>query len=239
MSYMMGNQCSPEEIRENIKRIRSRLGEAFIKSGRSPQEVRVMAVTKTVPAELVNVAIQEGIDLLGENRVQEFQSKRESYDLRKAEVHFIGHLQTNKVKYLADTVTMIESVSSYKLAEEIDRIMGKKQKKMPVLLEVNIGNEESKSGFEPNNLVENLEKLSKLSNISIKGLMCIPPKGESEKFFYNIQKLFVDIKGKKLDNIDMSVLSMGMSADFEQAIQYGSNIVRLGTVLFGHRNYQN
>ncbi len=198
-----------------------------------------MAVTKTVPAELVNVAIQEGIDLLGENRVQEFQSKRESYDLRKAEVHFIGHLQTNKVKYLADTVTMIESVSSYKLAEEIDRIMGKKQKKMPVLLEVNIGNEESKSGFEPNNLVENLEKLSKLSNISIKGLMCIPPKGESEKFFYNIQKLFVDIKGKKLDNIDMSVLSMGMSADFEQAIQYGSNIVRLGTVLFGHRNYQN
>ncbi|SCH00023.1 Predicted enzyme with a TIM-barrel fold [uncultured Ruminococcus sp.] len=235
----MGNQCSPEEIRENIKRIRSRLGEAFIKSGRSPQEVRVMAVTKTVPAELVNVAIQEGIDLLGENRVQEFQSKRESYDLRKAEVHFIGHLQTNKVKYLADTVTMIESVSSYKLAEEIDRIMGKKQKKMPVLLEVNIGNEESKSGFEPNNLVENLEKLSKLSNISIKGLMCIPPKGESEKFFYNIQKLFVDIKGKKLDNIDMSVLSMGMSADFEQAIQYGSNIVRLGTVLFGHRNYQN
>ena len=110
---------------------------------------------------------------------------------------------------------------------------------MPVLLEVNIGNEESKSGFEPNNLVENLEKLSKLSNISIKGLMCIPPKGESEKFFYNIQKLFVDIKGKKLDNIDMSVLSMGMSADFEQAIQYGSNIVRLGTVLFGHRNYQN
>lgn len=235
----MGNQCSPEEIRENIKRIRSRLGEALIKSGRSPQEVRVMAVTKTVPAELVNVAIQEGIDLLGENRVQEFQSKRESYDLRKAEVHFIGHLQTNKVKYLADTVTMIESVSSYKLAEEIDRIMGKKQKKMPVLLEVNIGNEESKSGFEPNNLVENLEKLSKLSNISIKGLMCIPPKGESEKFFYNIQKLFVDIKGKKLDNIDMSVLSMGMSADFEQAIQYGSNIVRLGTVLFGHRNYQN
>lgn len=198
-----------------------------------------MAVTKTVPAELVNVAIQEGIDLLGENRVQEFQSKRESYDLRKAEVHFIGHLQTNKVKYLADTVTMIESVSSYKLAEEIDRIMGKKQKKMPVLLEVNIGNEESKSGFEPNNLVENLEKLSKLSNISIKGLMCIPPKGESEKFFYNIQKLFVDIKGKKLDNIDMSVLSMGMSADSEQAIQYGSNIVRLGTVLFGHRNYQN
>lgn len=198
-----------------------------------------MAVTKTVPAELVNVAIQEGIDLLGENRVQEFQSKRESYDLRKAEVHFIGHLQTNKVKYLADTVTMIESVSSYKLAEEIDRIMGKKQKKMPVLLEVNIGNEESKSGFEPNNLVENLEKLSKLSNISIKGLMCTPPKGESEKFFYNIQKLFVDIKGKKLDNIDMSVLSMGMSADFEQAIQYGSNIVRLGTVLFGHRNYQN
>lgn len=198
-----------------------------------------MAVTKTVPAELVNVAIQEGIDLLGENRVQEFQSKRESYDLRKAEDHFIGHLQTNKVKYLADTVTMIESVSSYKLAEEIDRIMGKKQKKMPVLLEVNIGNEESKSGFEPNNLVENLEKLSKLSNISIKGLMCIPPKGESEKFFYNIQKLFVDIKGKKLDNIDMSVLSMGMSADFEQAIQYGSNIVRLGTVLFGHRNYQN
>ena len=187
----------------------------------------------------MNVAIQEGIDLLGENRVQEFQSKRESYDLRKAEVHFIGHLQTNKVKYLADTVTMIESVSSYKLAEEIDRIMGKKQKKMPVLLEVNIGNEESKSGFEPNNLVENLEKLSKLSNISIKGLMCIPPKGESEKFFYNIQKLFVDIKGKKLDNIDMSVLSMGMSADFEQAIQYGSNIVRLGTVLFGHRNYQN
>lgn len=235
----MGNQCSPEEIRENIKRIRSRLGEALIKSGRSPQEVRVMAVTKTVPAELVNVAIQEGIDLLGENRVQEFQSKREAYDLREAEVHFIGHLQTNKVKYLADTVTMIESVSSYKLAEEIDRIMGKKQKKMPVLLEVNIGNEESKSGFEPNNLVENLEKLSKLSNISIKGLMCIPPKGESEKFFYNIQKLFVDIKGKKLDNIDMSVLSMGMSADFEQAIQYGSNIVRLGTVLFGHRNYQN
>ena len=238
MGYMMICQCSPEDIRENLKRIRYQVGEAAVKAGRRPEEVRIMAVTKTVPPELVNVAISEGLDLLGENRVQEFESKRDKYDLSRAEVHFIGHLQTNKVKYLTDSVSMIESVSSVRLAEEIDRIMGKNRKKMDILLEVNIGQEESKSGFTPDGLMEALETLSNLHNISVKGLMCIPPIGESERYFYNISKLFVDIKAKKLDNIDMSLLSMGMSADYGQAILYGSNIVRIGTALFGKRDYQ-
>ena len=237
MSCMIINQCSPHEVRENIKCIRHQVAEALIKSGRSQEDVRIMAITKTVSPELINVAINEGINLLGENRVQEYQPKMNAYDLDHAEVHFVGHLQTNKVKYIANTVSMIESVSSFKLAKEIDKVMSKNRKKMDILLEMNMGLEESKSGFTLETLEEALEPLSNLHNISIKGLMCIPPIGESERYFYDICKLFVDIRAKRIDNIDMNILSMGMSADFEQAIQYGSNIVRIGTALFGKRKY--
>ena len=238
MSCMMENQSNPALVRENLAGIRERIASAARKAGRDPAGIRLLAVTHSVPPELVNAAIAAGVDLLGENRVQEYREKREQYDLSRAEVHFIGHLQTNKVKYLADTVSMIESVSSLKLAQEIDREMEKRGKKMDVLLEVNIGREETKSGFLPEELTQALEPLSKLHSISVQGLMCIPPIGESERGFYNIRKLFVDIGAKSIDNINMNVLSMGMSADFEQAIQYGSGIVRLGTALFGARHYQ-
>lgn len=239
MSCMMESQSSPEMVRENLRQIRERIASAAARAGRDASEIRLMAVTKTVAPELVNVAIAGGVDLLGENRVQEYREKREHYDLARAEVHFIGHLQTNKVKYLADTVSMIESVSSVRLAEEINREMEKRGKKMEVLLEINIGREDSKSGFLPEELTNALETLSNLHSISVQGLMCIPPIGESERYFYDIRKLFVDIGAKSIDNINMNVLSMGMSADFEQAIQYGSNIVRVGTALFGKRSYQN
>lgn len=234
----MTTSPSNNQVIENIRQIRSRVERALAESGRSPEELRIMAVTKTVDPELINTAIGEGISLLGENRVQEFLSKEAEYHLQNAEVHFIGHLQSNKVKYIIDKVSMIESVSSEKLAGEISRSAQKAGRVMEVLLEVNIGGEESKSGFSETELLESLPRLAKLPGIAVKGLMCIPPKVDSEKYFSQMRQLFIDIREKKLDNINMSVLSMGMSGDYEMAIRYGSNIIRLGTAMFGRRNYQ-
>lgn len=232
---MTKSHCSIEEVRENVRRCRERVAQAALRCGRNPDEIRMMAVTKTVPAELVNAAIDEGITLLGENRAQEFVAKREDYRLGQAEVHFIGHLQSNKIKYIADHVTMIESVSSCKLAERISFYMQKTGKTMDILLQVNVGKEESKSGFYPEELVRGLEQISCYPNIRVKGLMCIPPIVDSERHLERVHNLLVDIKGEKLDNITMGMLSMGMSGDFETAVQHGSTEVRLGTVLFGRR----
>lgn len=233
---MIINQSNDKStaVLENLKRVREKAENALISCGRSWDNLRLMAVTKTVPPELVNQVIDEGIDLIGENRVQEFLSKAEQY--HSAEVHFIGHLQTNKVKQIIDKVSMIESVSSIKLAEEIDRCAKKAGIQMQGLLEINLGYEESKSGFFPDELPQALEKLSTLSNLSLKGMMCIPPRDQSERYFALAEQLFVDTKEKNIDNITMDILSMGMSADYELAIRYGSNLVRLGTVLFGVRN---
>ncbi|MBQ5317670.1 MAG: YggS family pyridoxal phosphate-dependent enzyme [Oscillospiraceae bacterium] len=221
-------------ISENIKRIRYDIEDAKAKYRKHDDIVKIMAVTKTVPYERVNYAISEGITLLGENRVQEYLSKKNFYN-KNAEVNFIGHLQTNKIKYIIDDITLIHSVDSIKLAAEIDKQSEKLQKCMDVLIEVNIGKEESKSGVHPEMLGEILDEMSLLKNIRIKGLMTIPPVFNSEESFEKMQMLFNEFKAKRTDNINMDILSMGMSSDYALAVKYGSNIVRIGSGIFGTR----
>ncbi len=216
-------------IDENLRIIRENIAEACAKYGRS--NVRIMAVTKTVAPEAVNHAIGMGIDLLGENRVQEYLSKAEQYD--PAQVHFIGHLQTNKVKYIIKPMSMIQSVDSLRLAEEISRLAVGCGKVMDILCEVNIGGEESKSGTAPGAVEELLEQISELNGIRIRGLMTIPPPGNSDVFLGRMEELYNSLR----DKYGMDVLSMGMTGDYVQAVKYGSTLVRIGTGLFGARNY--
>lgn len=222
------------EISENIKRIRYNVEEAKAKYRKPDETVRIMAVTKTVPYERVNAAVNEGITLLGENRVQEYLEKKDFYD-KKAEINFIGHLQSNKIKYIIDSVTMIHSVDSVRLASEIDRYAAKSGRPMDVLIEVNIGEEESKSGVLPDRLDELLGGVSELKNIRVKGLMSIPPIGKSEESFERLRRIFDDLKSAHYENTEMDILSAGMSADYVSAVKYGSNIVRIGSGIFGSR----
>lgn len=222
------------DISENLKRIRFDIEEAKAKYRKQDDVIRLMAVTKTVPCQRVNLAVEEGITLLGENRVQEYLEKKDFYD-KSAEVHFIGHLQSNKVKYIIDSVKMIHSVDSAKLAAEIDRQAAKAGVVMNVLLEVNIGGEDTKSGVSPEALRELIYETGDLKNIRVKGLMTIPPPGESEESFYKMNGLFSDLKSERFENADMEILSMGMSADYALAVKYGSNIVRIGSGIFGAR----
>lgn len=225
-----------EDIAENIRRIRYSIEEARVRSGREHDDIKVMAVTKTVPAERVNFAVSEGFTLLGENRVQEFLSKKDLYD-KGSEVHFIGHLQTNKVKYIINEMTMIQSVDSLALAEEISKRAAAAGKVMDILCEVNIGGEESKSGFAPDTLTDGIYRISELEGVRICGLMTIPPPSESYVYLERMQLLFEDIKAMHIPKTDISLLSMGMSADYAAAIGFGSGMVRLGSALFGARNY--
>lgn len=225
---------------ENLKVIRERIAAAAEKSGRTASDVRLMAVTKTVAPELVNVAIENGVDLLGENRVQEYLDKREFY-IPDTETHFIGHLQTNKVKYIIDKVSMIQSVDSVKLAREISKNAVKNSLVMNILVEINIGEESSKSGTSPKQALELVCEIAELPGICVKGLMSIPPicdkKADSLHYFSRLKQIFVDIGDKNIDNVYMDCLSMGMSQDYEAAIEMGSNIVRIGSALFGQRQY--
>ena len=223
------------EVKENIAKVCAEIG-------KNVDDIILLAATKTVPAAVINHAMDEGIGFIGENRVQEFLSKKD--DLKAtAHRHFIGHLQTNKVKDIVDEVEMIESVHSVKLAKEIDKQCKSCGKVMEILLEVNIGGEESKSGFTPQEVVSAAEEIAKMPNVSIKGLMTIPPicetKEKSSEYFAQMYKLFIDIRDKKLDNVNILYLSMGMSGDYVEAIRNGANIIRLGTCLFGQRNYNN
>ena len=221
-------------VSENLKRVQYNIAEAKAKYRNENDDVRLMAVTKTVPYEIVNSVIEQGVDLLGENRVQEYLDKKDHYD-KNAEVHFIGHLQTNKVKYIIDSVKCIHSVDSLKLAAEIERLAEKNGIVMNVLTEVNIGGEESKSGIGTDMLDELVYGISEMKNIKLCGLMTIPPVGNSEFYFEKMQRIFEDLKAKKVDNVSMDILSMGMSADYVEAIKYGSNIVRVGSAIFGAR----
>ena len=211
-----------------------------IKKVANGKDITLLAATKTVDVDSINYAISLGLKYIGENRVQEFLSKEDHYD-KSVHKHFIGHLQTNKVKDIVGKVELIHSVSSIKLAKEIDKISTKKGIISNILLEVNIGNEESKSGFSKEELIESAEVISKMQGICIKGLMAIPPicnnSEENRKYFSQMYKLFVDIKAKKLDNSNIEYLSMGMSDDYMVAIEEGANIVRVGSALFGKRNY--
>lgn len=225
-------------VTDNYRRISDKIENAKIKSGRT-DDVRFMAVTKTVPAEIVNHSVSLGINLLGENRVQEFLDKYESYS-GDYSVHFIGGLQTNKVKYIIDKVDMIHSVDSFKLAAEIDKRAGSAGRIMDILLEVNIGGEESKNGITPEALNELSAEIAELKNIRIRGLMTIPPvdiNGSSERYFERMKRLYDDLRSAYKDKFTVDTLSMGMSGDFEKAIEYGSTIVRIGSLLFGYRQY--
>ncbi len=229
-------------ISENIKRIREDIALCCAKAGRDENEVRLMAVTKTVEAEKINIALSEGIDLIGENKVQELLSKLPLLEPKTVEKHLIGHLQTNKVRQILGRADMIESVDSIRLASEISLEAKKRNITADILLEVNIGKEEAKSGFFPEDFIENIHMISEMSNIRVHGLMAIPPicaeNDEIRGYFYKMRKLFIDIQSKKIDNVDMHVLSLGMSGDYKEAILEGSTLIRVGSSIFGERNYK-
>lgn len=226
------------DISENIKRIRFNMEEARVKYGREKDDIKIMSVTKTVPPERINYAASEGFALLGENRVQEYLQKKDSY-IKEAEVQFIGHLQSNKVKYIINDVTMIQSVDSVGLAEEISRLALKNGRRMDILCEVNIGGEESKSGFSPESVTEGIYHISELEGVKVCGLMTIPPPGDSIRCFEKMQRLFEDMKSENIPGTDIRLLSMGMSADYADAVRFGTGMVRLGSALFGARVYGN
>ena len=214
------NSLNFENIVDNIKEICYNVSVAKEKYRKNGDNVRIMAVTKTVAPELVNAAVKEGIILLGENRVQEFLSKKDFYD-KNAEVHFIGHLQTNKVKYIINDVTMIQSVDSFRLAQEINRQAVKNNKIMDILVEINIGSETTKNGIDKSMTIELVDEISQLSNVRIKGLMTIPPPMCSESVFEEMNSIFLDLKDRNISNVKMDILSMGMSSDYETAIKHG------------------
>lgn len=230
-----------QAVGDNYKAIKTRVEEAAVKAGRNPGDVRLMAVTKTVESVYINRVLDLGADLIGENRVQEYLGKKDELHLDGVEKHLIGHLQTNKVKQIVGEVDMIESVDSVKLAKEISKVSSNKGIVTDVLVEVNVGREESKSGVYMEQLEQLLAEIAQMNGIKVRGLMTIPPICDSEKevseYFSTMYQSFIDIRDKKLDNIDMDILSMGMSGDFEAAVANGSNIVRVGSAIFGERKY--
>ena len=228
------------DVSSNVKETLEKIEKAAVAAGREPSEIKLMAVTKTVPPEKINEAVDAGCLILGENKVQEFLEKYERYD-KRAEIHFIGRLQTNKVKYIVDKVSMIESVDSIRLAEEIEKRCAKIDKVMDILLEINIAGEESKGGFSPDEVVAISEKIKDFQHLRLRGLMTIGRFGaeieETRHYFEKMRHLLVDIKAKNIDNIYINILSMGMSADYELAVSEGATTVRVGRDLFGARKY--
>lgn len=228
-------------IAENISAIRARMDAAALAAGRDPKEILLCAATKMNDSDAVRQAIAAGIDCCGENRVQELTAKLADDAYRGAPVHFIGHLQTNKVKQVVGKVDLIQSVDRIKLIEAIQAEAAKQGIVQDILLEINIGKEENKSGFYVEEMGEILDKISSFSNLRVRGLMAIPPicqnPGDNDKFFQEMCQLAVDITRKKGDNVSMDTLSMGMSDDFESAIRCGSTMIRVGTAIFGARNY--
>lgn len=240
---MAENKSRAEEmtVAQVIEEIREKMAEACYVGGRAPEEVRLMAVTKTVEPSRVNEAIAAGVTLLGENKAQELLAKYDAYEKEQTEIHFIGHLQSNKVRQIIDKVTMIESLDSLSLAEEIERQCEIRDLHRDCLVEINIGGELTKTGIGPE-VVENfLEQIASFRRIHVRGIMAIPPicasQLEKERNFSHLRQVFIDIGSKKIDNTNMEILSMGMSDDYLLAIKHGSTQVRLGTVLFGRRTY--
>lgn len=231
-----------KDIEENVKEIREKIAEAAVKSGRTIDDVTLMAVSKTVEPKYINHAIDNcGITLIGENKVQEFLGKREYLHMENCQAHLIGHLQTNKVRQIVGEVSMIQSVDSVRLANEISKQSVKRGITTDVLLEINIGGEESKTGMDESLLTETVHEISEMDGIFVRGLMAIPPicdnSSQTRSFFSQMHQLFIDISNKKIDNINMEILSMGMSGDYVEAILEGSNLVRVGSSLFGARVY--
>lgn len=219
--------------------IRERVAQAALKAGRSPEDITILAATKTVSPELINYAISKGISCIGENRVQELISKYDDLDRSGVDIQFIGHLQTNKVKQIVGKVSCIQSVDSLKLAREISRISLKMGVVINIMLEINIGKEENKSGIFPEDVGQMVDDLSKVKGIKMRGIMSIPPicdkKAQIFQYFQKIHQISIDIKDRKIDNIGVECLSMGMSDDYQEAIACGSNMIRVGRALFGER----
>ncbi len=230
-------------IRENIAAIRAKMDAAAIAAGRDPKDIALCAATKMNDTDAVREAIAGGVDCCGENRVQELTAKLSDDAYRGKPVHFIGHLQTNKVKQVVGKVDLIHSVDSQRLLDAVQKEAARQNICQNILLEINVGQEESKSGFTVPEVWEILEKLPDFPNICVKGLMTIPPicenPGDNDKFFQEMYNLAVDITAKKGDNVSMEILSMGMSDDYADAIRCGSTMIRVGTAIFGPRNYVN
>ncbi|EOS45445.1 YggS family pyridoxal phosphate-dependent enzyme [Lachnospiraceae bacterium JLR.KK009] len=227
-------------INENLMQVRKNIEAACQKAGRNPEEVTLIAVSKTKPVPMLEEAYQAGSRDFGENKVQEIMDK---YPVLPDDIrwHMIGHLQRNKVKYIVDKVSLVHSVDSLRLAEEISRQAEKKQTELDILVEVNIAQEESKFGTSRAEAAQLVEEIAKLPCIHVKGLMTIAPfvehPEENRKYFRQIKELSVDIEKKNIDNVSMSVLSMGMTNDYMVAVEEGATMVRVGTGIFGERNY--
>lgn len=228
-------------IAENVAAVKENIAAAALRCGRSPDEIKLVAATKMNDAGRVRQAIAAGVDICGENRVQELQEKYALGAYEGCPLHFIGHLQKNKVKYIVGKVGLIHSVDSVALASEINKRAAALGIVQDILLEVNIGAEPAKSGFAPGELSCALDTMSDFGNIRVLGLMAIPPicekSEENRVYFRRMKQLFIDIGQKKYDNVLMQLLSMGMSADYEVAVEEGANLVRVGTGIFGARNY--
>ena len=230
-----------ETIRQNLEDVEKRICAACERAGRDRSEVTLVAVSKTKPVELIQEAYDSGIRIYGENKVQELVAKHDEM-AEDIDWHMIGHLQTNKVRMLPGRVKMIHSVDSLHLAEEIDKQFGKAGQIAHILIEVNMAGEESKFGLSPQDVESFLDEIAKFANIYVHGLMTIAPfvedPEENRKIFTDLKKLLIDMRAKNNDNIDMSELSMGMTGDYEVAIEEGATFVRVGTGIFGARNYQ-
>ena len=228
------------DLQENVAKVRAEIDRAAIAAGRDPASVTLLAATKTQSSDTIRAAVKAGITACGENRVQELTAHLADHAYDGAEIHFIGHLQTNKVKYVVGKVSLIHSVSSEKLLRAIDAQADKLGLVQDILLEINLAGEESKSGFAPAQAMDAAQAAAQLPHVRLRGLMCIPPvstqPGENLHYFETLRQLAVDIRREMVDNmIDMDMLSMGMSGDFQDAVAAGSTCVRVGSALFGPR----
>ncbi|MBQ8318170.1 MAG: YggS family pyridoxal phosphate-dependent enzyme [Lachnospiraceae bacterium] len=227
-------------LKDNYDAVVKKIADACERAGRNPEEITLIAVSKTKPLSDIEELIGHGVKEFGENKVQELTSKYEEVSC-KVNWHLIGHLQTNKVKYIVDKACLIHSVDSLKLAKEIDKEAAKKSVICDILVQVNVANEDTKFGLELEDTAKLVEDISKLPNVRIKGLMTIAPfvdnPEDNRGYFSQLKQLSLDIKSKNIDNVDMSILSMGMTNDYEVAIEEGATMVRVGTGIFGERNY--
>lgn len=228
-------------ITENYRYVRGKIDEACRRAGRNPQDVTLIAVSKTKPVSMIEELLPEGVVDFGENKPQELKEKYELLP-KNLRFHMIGHLQRNKVKYIIERACMIHSVDSLRLAETIQEEAAKHDRIMPVLVEVNIAQEESKFGLTAGETANFVHEIAKFPNLCVKGLMTIAPFVENPEdnrvHFRNLYNLFIDIKAGNIDNVDMCILSMGMTNDYEVAVEEGATHVRVGTGIFGVRNYQ-
>lgn len=235
---MIRNQYPDEEreIRERLARIRETVREEALRAGRDEQEITIMGVTKTVPAHRVNLALAAGVTLLGENRAQELRDKFDAYDCGPEKIHFIGHLQTNKIRDIMGKVSCVQSVDSVRLAEALSQAVLNRSDSLAVFLQVNIGREETKSGFLPEEMPDALKRISELPGLRVEGLMAIPPRGAGDQYLGEMAQLRAQMAALELPGVSLSHLSMGMSEDYPLAVRWGATILRIGRGIFGERD---